>query len=306
MTKSNHLDRWLKAYPRAWRERYGDELTALLEDHATDGRLPLRHKLSVVSGGLAERWHTDAGPVAAARQRSGALQVFAAWTAFVIGGINFAKFSEHWQSTVTPAHRHLAGASYAVVQVGALVAATLVIIGAVIVVPTLRRFVRSEGWREVLTRIRIPAALSVASGVSMLGIVFWAQQLSVAQRNGADGAYAWTVAGFSLLAAVCLTSWTVAVVHFVLRLDLSAAVARTEAVLAALLTGLMAAMAAAVVVWWAAMASHAPGFFPSGEGSDASSGSALAPAMILTIVVMGGALALALGGVSRTVTARRV
>ena len=305
MTNGKNFNRWLKAYPRTWRERYGDELIALLEDHTINGRLPLRHKVSVLSGGLAQRWHTNAGPVAVARQRSGALQVFCAWTAFVIGGTNFAKFSEHWQSTVNPAHRHLAGASYAVVQVGALGAAGLVVIGAVIVAPSFLRFMRSEGWRELLTRIRIPAALSATSALSLLGIIAWAQRLSVVQRNGSDGPYSLAVAGFSLLAAVCLTSWTVVTAQLVLRLDLSATVVRAEAVLAALLTGLMAVMAVAVMVWWSAMATHAPGFFPSGEGSYASSDSALAPAMILTIVVMGSALVLAIGGISRSVTARR-
>lgn len=305
MTKKKSFDRWINAYPRTWRERYGDEMAALLEDHATNGRLPLRHKLSVVSGGLAERWHTDAGPVATALQRSGAVQVLCAWTAFAIGGINFAKFSEHWQSTVNPAHRNVASASYVVVQGGALLATVLIVVGAMIVVPSFLRYVRREGWRELLARIRIPAALSVASGLSLLGIVLWAHTLSVAQRNGGDGVYSLAVSVFSLLAVVCLTSWTVVVARFVFQLDLSAAVVRGEAVLAALLTGLMAVMAAAVVVWWAAMATHAPGFFPSGEGSYASSGSAIAPAMILTIVVMGSALVLALGGVFRTVTARR-
>lgn len=305
MTKEMSFERWLKAYPRTWRERYGDEMIALLEDHATNGRLPLRHKLSVLSGGMAERWHTDAGPVATARQRSGALQVFCAFMAFVIGGINFAKFSEHWQSTVTPAHQYVAGVSYAAIQVGALAAAALVIIGAVIVGPALLSFVRRNGLRELLTRIQVPTAISVATALSLLGIVLWAQQLSVTQRNGADGAYTWAVAGFSLLAAVCLTAWTVVAANFVLRLDLSVAVVRAEAALAGLLTGLMAVMAAAVVIWWAAMATHAPGFLPSGEGSYASSGSALAPAMILTIVVMGSALVLALRGVSRTLTTRR-
>jgi len=49
------LARLLRWYPRAWRERYGDEFLALVED-TLDGREPgWRLHLSVVWAGLRER-----------------------------------------------------------------------------------------------------------------------------------------------------------------------------------------------------------------------------------------------------------
>jgi|GEM_PF-4443000 len=46
------LERW---YPRGWRERYGIELRALLEDSLADGRGGLRMSLDVARAGLRER-----------------------------------------------------------------------------------------------------------------------------------------------------------------------------------------------------------------------------------------------------------
>jgi len=45
-------DRALRWYPRAWRERYGDELLALVEDYSENGRLRFRDRLDLVQAGL--------------------------------------------------------------------------------------------------------------------------------------------------------------------------------------------------------------------------------------------------------------
>jgi hypothetical protein len=50
--KPANLLRW---YPRAWRERYGGELAALIQDNLDEGRPAWRLRLSVIGGGLRER-----------------------------------------------------------------------------------------------------------------------------------------------------------------------------------------------------------------------------------------------------------
>lgn len=50
-----HARRLLRWYPRTWRERYGDELAALVIDDMTDQSRPLRRDLDVVRAGLAAR-----------------------------------------------------------------------------------------------------------------------------------------------------------------------------------------------------------------------------------------------------------
>ena len=51
--KPASLLRW---YPRAWRERYGGELAALIQDNLDEGRPAWRLRLSVIGGGLRERF----------------------------------------------------------------------------------------------------------------------------------------------------------------------------------------------------------------------------------------------------------
>jgi hypothetical protein len=61
--KPANLLRW---YPRAWRERYGEELLALVQDTLDEGRPTWRLRLGVVGGGLRERGHQAARAGAAA------------------------------------------------------------------------------------------------------------------------------------------------------------------------------------------------------------------------------------------------
>src|ERR1700723_3922499 len=53
-----NLLRW---YPRAWRERYGQELLALIQDTLDEGRPTWRLRLGVIAGGLRERVHQAGG-----------------------------------------------------------------------------------------------------------------------------------------------------------------------------------------------------------------------------------------------------
>ena len=50
--KPANLLRW---YPRAWRERYGEELLILVQDNLGEGRPAWPLRLSVIWGGLGER-----------------------------------------------------------------------------------------------------------------------------------------------------------------------------------------------------------------------------------------------------------
>ena len=57
--------RLLRWYPRAWRERYGEELLVLIQDTLDEGRPTWRLRLGVIWGGLRERVH-QAGQAARA------------------------------------------------------------------------------------------------------------------------------------------------------------------------------------------------------------------------------------------------
>lgn len=49
------LRRMLGWYPRSWRDRYGKEMSALLEDTYADGGIPFRSRLALIRAGVGER-----------------------------------------------------------------------------------------------------------------------------------------------------------------------------------------------------------------------------------------------------------
>ena len=97
----------LRAYPRRWRERYGDELVALLEAEP----LTWRTRTNVLTAGLRERLRGSGPPQ---------LRVLWAWSLFVIGGMAFQKSSEHWQLVVPTGDRAVPTAAFDTVQAAAV------------------------------------------------------------------------------------------------------------------------------------------------------------------------------------------
>jgi hypothetical protein len=57
MTKDMKPKRWLRAFPRAWRTRYGGELGALVDDLREEGDLRTSDRIDIVRSGLALRHH---------------------------------------------------------------------------------------------------------------------------------------------------------------------------------------------------------------------------------------------------------
>ena len=166
MTRS--LERLLRCYPTAWRERYGEEFLALLEDEL-DGAAPrLSFRAKIARAGLRERGHVagivGANASAEARRRDGSLLVLVAWAGMVVGGVGLAKSAEHFSSAVPASSR--AGAQFAYdVAVGAGVAGSLLVaLGALVVSPALVRLVSSGGWREVRpAQVRALAAATLTA-----------------------------------------------------------------------------------------------------------------------------------------------
>ncbi len=177
----------LRWYPAGWRDRYGDEFLALMED-SLDGRpLTRRLRLSVAWAGLRERAHR-AGLVGesvavADRTRAGALVVLCAWTAFVMAGGSYQRLSEHFSQAVPAGPRALPDAAFETVLVAAVVGGVLVFTGAVVALPAFLRFLRSGGWASVRAHFVRALAATVVATVALVALVAVAHTLSPAQRN---------------------------------------------------------------------------------------------------------------------------
>jgi hypothetical protein len=87
--RTGTLLRW---YPRAWRERYGEEFLALIQD-TLDGRRPTwRLRLSVAGAGLRERAHQA---VRTGKQAVNSQTVVMRWLGSLLAGSALAAIPDY-------------------------------------------------------------------------------------------------------------------------------------------------------------------------------------------------------------------
>jgi hypothetical protein len=276
----------LRLYPPAWRARYGEELEALILE-TTDGRVPWRVRADVAIAAARERLRSAglAGDAPSGEQaRAGTLLVLCAWALFVVAGSVVQKFSEHWQAVTPAAQRDLPAGAFDVLVAAAFAGSALVVAGVVAAVPSLVRFLRAGGMRQVRRPVLAALSLTLAALPFSVAVILWAHRLSPAQRNGHDAAYAVVTALWALLLVACLAAWTAAGVAIARRLELSPALLRLESLLAAGVAVAMLAMTAATAVWWGALARSAPWFFAGAPAGSAPS--PLAPQLLVAAILM--------------------
>ena len=191
-----------------------------MEDSYGPERVPWRARLSLVGGGVRERARQsglsgDSAPPPD-RVRAGTLLVLVGWAAFAFAGLSFAKFSEHFDdalpgginSHLPPAAHTLPDVAYSILQWVATVAGIAVLLGAALVVPSLVRYLKSNGWRAIrghLVRAVSVTVLTVGVTGSLIG---WAHHLSSQQRNGGDSLYSAIFIVWGALVAFTLAAWT--------------------------------------------------------------------------------------------------
>jgi hypothetical protein len=290
-------ERLLRFYPPAWRRRYGEELAGLIVEASDGGRVPWRTRLDVALAGGRERVRSaglEPGDSPAERVRARFLLVLCAWALLVLGGAVAGKFSEHWRDAVPAGGSGLASAAFTVLIAAAGWGSALVLAGVAAAVPSFLRSLPGGGWG----RVRRPLAAAALAGLALVAataaLALWAGGLSSAQREGGDAAYSAAFVVWALLVAGTIATCAGAAVAIAGRIELPDRLLRLEAWLAAGATVAMAAVTAATLVWWIALADAAPWFF-SGAQARSSGGSTLAPQLLAAAAVMVAATLLAAG-----------
>ena len=249
--------RLLRCYPPGWRQRYGDDLAAYLDDTYPD-RLPVAALASILGGALRERARavrsTEAGSPPAARQRAGLLLVLAAWSAFVVAGSSFAKLSEHFDTSLPSHARATPDAAYSVVQLVSVGSAIAAALGLALTLPTLRRFLIGGGWFVVRRHVARATIATLLTAAVTTAVVFWAHQLNASQRNGGDVGYVALWLGWVGIGTLTVAAWAAAAVATGRRLTLSPRLLIVESVVAVTVTLGMTVMLVAACIWAAAAA----------------------------------------------------
>jgi hypothetical protein len=260
-TKARRLLRW---YPAAWRERYADELVALIEDTFADGRIPWRTRFSTAGSGIVQRLRSSGlapgaheGP--ADQTRNGSLLVLWGWSFFVIAGSMYAKFNENW-SAGTP-HPSLAvpNGAYVAVEAAAAVGFLVVVLAGLIAFPTLVRAIRTSGWdlvRRPAIRVLTMGGATVIAGIP---VVVWAHHLTDHQRNGGLVTYSAVFLTVALLIAATVVTAIGSAVSLVRQMDLTPTALTWLGRLALLAVLAMAIILGGTLTWWVALAHDAPG-----------------------------------------------
>jgi hypothetical protein len=242
--KPAKLLRW---YPRAWRERYGDELATLIQDDLDEGRPAWRLRLSVIGGGLRERGRQARHAAAASLKRPashdrwGTILLAGLVCAFLLGDLTLsASAAGTWQGVALDASLAAVALTGAVVLADGLLA-----------LPALVRFWRAGGWPKIRRRVGWAAGGTVAAGGGLAGLVLISGSHPHAQLN-ASWAY-WTgVLVTGLAMAVAIGLWAAAATATARHLTLTPRVRAAQLVLGAVIPTAVSTMLVTLSLWWSA------------------------------------------------------
>jgi hypothetical protein len=240
--------RLLRWYPRAWRERYGEELLALVQDTLDEGRPRWRLRLGVISGGLRERGH-QAGQAMRAAAKNWLTGPDRWWSLFV-AGLVLATLPEALTGSSAQARGWQAPAADGVLAAVALTGAVVLASG-LMALPALVRFLRAGGWPKIRLRVALAAGATVVSGGALVGLSVLSGSRSPAQLN-TSWANSFGRLADALAVAVAIGLWAAAAAVMVRHLTLSPRVRAAQLVLGAVTGVTVAVMFIALTLWWSA------------------------------------------------------
>jgi hypothetical protein len=235
--KPAHLLRW---YPRAWRERYGEELLALIQDSLQEGRPGWPLQLSVIWGGLGERgrqaWHA-------------ATTSFKAWSdkgsTILLAGL-ICGFGLDSLTTASSAARPWREVALDALLAAVTLTGALVLADGLVAFPALVRFLRAGGWPKIRRRVGWAAG---ATAVAVGGLVFvWGSDWQ-AQRN-----VSWAILAGLLVTGLATTGaiglWSATATATARHLTLAPRVRAAQLILGAVLPTAVMAMIVTSSLWW--------------------------------------------------------
>ena len=247
--------RLLRWYPRAWRERYGEELLALIQDSLEEGRPTWRLRLGVAWGGLRERGHQawHAAKATTAKRSTMASR----WPTMLLAGLLFTNLPQQFKTSPPPARVWQATAALDVVAAVAAFICAVLLAGGLAAVPAVVRFLRAGGWPKIRRRVAWAAgATGLTAGALVTLIVALRSQPNAALN--VSWAYFLGFMATALALAVTIGLWAAAVAATARHLELTPRVRAVELLAGPVLSTAVSVMVSASIIWFSATQASVP------------------------------------------------
>jgi uncharacterized membrane protein YidH (DUF202 family) len=280
----------LRAYPLAFRRRYGEEMQALLEQTPARGWAVL----DLLRGALVAQLRPPAGLAGMLsrdeRLRMSASGVLACWVAFAVAGFGFGLTTEDPQFGAAGDSHRLLGGAHATVQLLAIVASIVIVAGAVPLVGcALRHARRRQSMRLVISLPVIAVIVFVALTRVLVAI---AGQSHRGTHTGAFAFIAWGLAGL-----VCCAVCVLAARRILFSMPLARRWLLASFACGVLVTAAMVAMTLATALYTVALAVDASALAGAPNGPLQLTSVSISLVLQLVVMIVAGALA--------TITTRR-
>ena len=244
------LGRLLRWYPHAWRERYGEEFLAMVED-TLDGRPPgWRLRLAVAGYGLRERGHQARR--AGGRVLPGLARGFAGGPGSVVIVAGYLLAILPHELGKPPARQ--AGVALDVLTALIALAGPALLAGGLAALPALVRLLRAGGRPKVRRKIAWAAGATVTAGAGMAWLTLWSRTSSLDPLN-ASPAYACGLLATLLALGVALDQWAATAAAIARRLALAPRLRAAETMLGAVAVPAIVILAGADMIWYSVISS---------------------------------------------------
>jgi len=293
---SGLLEKMVRLYPRAWRERYGEEFGAVLEER----RASVSDVCDVALGALDAWLHPQvvqgrSVTFMIGRLRRSILLVLWAWVGMVAAGVGFQKMTEYADFVRAARESAPVGWAFDAVVVGAIAALAAVLAGGILILFAVARDALDNRRRDVLSLLCVPLlSLAVFVGYVLVLVKLVAPHLGDPDvHDPVNVALFLSIVVVYLLASVAGAASVSAAVG---RSEVGARIYRFALYPAVLAVLAMVVVSVATAVWGLALWARAPALFAGEEGILAT------PTFVtwLTIlVVMGGCACVAVTGAVR-------
>ena len=279
----------LRLYPRAWRERYEEEVLAMLEERPTS----LLDNIDLFFGALDAHLHPHLGTTGMplyeriklmlSHLRRSLLLIFCAYSGFALAGLAFQKLTEY-DDFMNAAHTNtIVGLSFDLVIIGAVVALLAVLTGSL---PIAAAIIRSALARRRYGPLLLLAVPILAFAI-FLGATLFLEALHrpdthsslLAQIFRSKGIFLGTLIAGTIVSAgaLCLA---------VERSEISAKLLHFAFLPSVLATISMVLMLGATIVWGLGLRDGAPQLFAGNDGIVGSSTTGTWLGIVIAMAIM--------------------